>query len=378
MRTIAVFVHLGKSPVKHLWLNLKRHQELFPDIEPYVILDELIHLKQIPEGVKHYVFKRESAFLGDNLFNAHDQQFRRGFWRFSLERLFALEEFHRKNPNVKILHIESDVLLLPNFPWVQLDVVDQVLWNNYNTERDVSALLFFPSYSLHREFLDDIQNELKKNPKHTDMTVLAAVRDAHATSYSLFPSLAQSHMELKSDLNSSPEQLIQKISDSRFFKGGVFDGAPVGMWLAGHDPRNNYGRALIHDSSPLSSGDSVIDPRNIGYEMDRDGNIFIKPTDNVEKVALWNLHIHSKSLNLFSENWIHELRIFVNLTENPKEIPFFSYAALREMLVQSIKGRTFLRFLIGLPLIHKIRKWLSPLKRYILSKVNKMLRQVKN
>ncbi len=371
MKSVATFVHLGKSPVRHLWLNLRRHQILFPEIEPYVILDELVHIKQLPTGVKYYLFKRENNFLNDDVFNGLDQNFRRGFWRFSLERLFALEEFHRKNPELRIMHIESDVLLLPNFPWKQLENVDQILWNNYNVDRDVSALLFFPSYSLHRDFLEDIQEELKGNPKHTDMTVLAAVRDSHKSSYSLFPSLAQSQMQLRSPLNSSPEALISKISDDKFFNGGIFDGAPFGMWLAGHDPRNNYGKALIHDSSPLSSGDSVIDPRNVAYEMDIEGNLFIKSLHGGDNLALWNLHVHSKSLKLFSENWTDELRRLVNLSENPKEIPFFSYPALVEMMIQSIKGRTFLRFLVGLPLIHKIRKWLSPLKRYILSQIEK-------
>lgn len=371
MKTIAIFVHLGKSPVKHLWLNLQRHLRLFPDIEPFVIVDELVHLKRLPNGVSHYVFQRENSFLTDDLFNEHDQQFRRGFWRFSLERLFALEEFHSKNPQYRLVHIESDVLLLPNFPWSQLEIVDQVLWNNYNVDRDVSALLYFPSYNLHRQFLNDIQRELKTNPKHTDMTVLAAVRNTHTLNYSFFPSLAPRHTELKSELNVSPEDLITKISETKFFQGGIFDGAPIGMWLAGHDPRNNYGKALIHDSSPLRFGDSVVDPRNVAFEMDSAGNLFLQSLSNREKVTLWNLHIHSKSLKLFSENWEHELRRLVDLTENPREIPFYSFAALREMLVQSLKGGTFLRFLVGLPLIHRIRKWLSPLKRYILSKLEK-------
>ena len=377
MKTVAAFVHLGKSPVKHLWLNLERHMILFPEIEPFVILDELTHLKHLPPEVSYYLFKRENEYLSDGLFDAHDQRFRRGFWRFSLERLFALEEFHKKNDHYKVLHIESDVLLLPNFPWDQIERVDQVLWNNYNFERDVSALLFFPSYTLHSQFIDDVQKELKQNSKHTDMTVLAAIRNTRKENYSFFPSLSPVQMELNNSLNSTPEEFSARISETNFFSGGIFDGAPIGMWLAGHDPRNNYGRALIHDASPLSSGDSVIDPRNVAFEMDGSGNLFLRSFRNNEKVALWNLHVHSKSLELFSANWENELRRLVNLTENPKEIPFFSYAALREMLFQSLKGGTFLRFLVGLPLIHRIRKWLSPLKRYILSKVIQSKSRVK-
>ena len=371
MKPVAVFVHLGKSPAAHLWRNLQRHADLFPEIETYVILDQLSHVKSIPDGINLYMFKRESQFLNEAIFNAHDQKFRRGFWRFSLERLFALSEFHKNHPQRKILHIESDVLLLPNFPWDLLSNSELPLWNNYNQERDVSALLYFPDYARHLTFIEHVQAELVKIPKHTDMTVLAALRKNNDVNCSLFPSLDPGIMDLLNVLSPLNSDFIRRVSTSDVFENGVFDGAAIGMWLTGHDPRNNYGKALLHDASPLVSGDSLIDPRAVAYELDKEGNLFLVSRTTGYRVSLWNLHVHSKSLELFSENWEAELRRYIVLSQSTTEIPFFKASALGEMFIQSLKGRTFLRFIIGLPVVHKSRRWLSPIKRYIIYKVAK-------
>ena len=371
MKPVAVFVHLGKSPAAHLWRNLQRHADLFPEIETYVILDQLSHVKSIPDGINLYMFKRESQFLNEAIFSAHDQKFRRGFWRFSLERLFALSEFHKNHPQRKILHIESDVLLLPNFPWDLLSNSELPLWNNYNQERDVSALLYFPDYAKHLKFIEHVQAELVKNPKHTDMTVLAALRMNDDVDYSLLPSLNPGIMDLLNALSPLNSDFIRHVSRSDVFENGVFDGAAIGMWLTGHDPRNNYGKALLHDASPLVSGDSLIDPRAVAYELDEEGNLFLVSRATGNRVSLWNLHVHSKSLELFSDKWEAELRRYIVLSQSSTEIPFFKASALGEMFIQSLKGGTFLRFIIGLPFVHKSRRWLSPIKRYILSKIAK-------
>jgi hypothetical protein len=203
------------------------------------------------------------------------------------------------------------------------------------------------------------------------MTVLAALREDSDIICSLFPSLDPDLMDLMNVLNTSNPDLIEKVSSKSVFQSGVFDGAAIGMWLTGHDPRNNYGRALVHDSSPLVSGDSLLDPRAVDYEMDEEGNLYLISRNTGNRISLWNLHVHSKSLELFSEGWEAELRHYVVLAQNTAELPFFKASALGEMFIQSLKGRTFLRFIIGLPLVHKSRKWLSPIKQYILARMTK-------
>lgn len=372
MRPIAVFVHLGKSPVTHLWKNLQRHADLFPEVETYVILDQFIHVKNIPDGINLYMFKRENQFLNEGILNAHDQKFRRGFWRFSLERLFALIEFHEEHPQRKILHIESDVLLLPNFPWDRLSKSEVPMWNNYNQDRDVSALLYFPDYTRHLKLIKNIKAKLDENPKHTDMTVLAALREDVNVVCSLFPSLNPQLIDMKNVANVSNSDLIAKVSTGNMFGDGVFDGAAIGMWLTGHDPRNRYGKLLLHDSSLLFSGDSLVDPRAVGYEMDEQGHLYLVSKSRGTRVSLWNLHIHSKSLKLFSESWEAELRRYVVLAQSTTEIPLFKASVLGEMFIQSLKERTLLRFVLGLPFVDKLRIGLSKVKRSIISRqINK-------
>ena len=368
MNTVAVFIHLGKSPAKHLWLNLGRHKRLFPEIETYLIIDEERHIRNIPKDIKIIQFERKNQFLQQEIMGGHDHKFRRGFWRFSLERLFALAEFHETIPNKGMLHIESDVLLMPNFPWHEVDSVNKSLWNNYNEERDVAALLYYPNFKIHSEIIIIVQDLLTKNPLHTDMTVLAEVRKMSTVPNSFFPSVARDVPDLKNLSNKAGSLFLEKIGDSSFFETGIFDGAPIGMWLLGHDPRNNYGANIVHDLSPIVSGDSIIDPSRVDYEMDYHGNIIIASRLTQKKTTLWCLHVHTKSLKLFSPTWECELRQYVKLARNPSEISRFSKLTLWSMLVESVKSRTFLRFLVGLPIVHCFRKWLSPIKRSILSK----------
>ena len=368
MNTKAVFVHLGKSPAKHLWLNLMRHKILFPEIETHILIDEPKHIRNIPRGIDVYFYKRKSDFLKNKVFNAYDQKFRQGFWRFSLERFFALAEFHETNPNSPILHIESDILLSPNFPWITFDSINKPMWNNYNVQRDVSALLYYPNFQIHSEIIQKIQELLLENSSHTDMTILAEIRELIATKISLFPSLSNSIPELKNRANKVSDTLIDKVSDASIFQDGIFDGAAIGMWFTGHDPRNNYGKAFIHESTPITSGDSLVDPSSVDYDMDLQGNLYVVSKVTRERLKLWCIHIHSKSLKLFSSDWKWELRRFVVLSRNPILIPFFSKSAIWGMLTQSIQGRTFLRFLLGLPIIHKFRLRFSPVKQSMLSK----------
>ena len=348
-----VFVHLGKSPVEHLWLNLKRHLELFPNIPVSVIIDEKLHYKKIPKGVGIHLFKRSKDYFENDGFRHIDQKFRRGFWRFSLERLFALEDFHQSLPDSSILHIESDVLLMPNFPWENLAQAKKPIWNYYNNDRDVSALLYLPTIEDTQKFVLRIKSELISNPLHTDMSVLSALRKKHNQDYELFPSLSLSVPELYNPLNNLENVIFEQISNSKNFPGGVFDAAPIGMWLTGHDPRNNYGHANLHDPSPLISGDSVVEPSKVNYLLDSSFNLKVKSEHADVAINVWCLHIHSKALELFGKNWKLELTSYVVLAQNKNTIAFFSRRALWSMFVQSIKGHSFLQLIYGFPLIQK-------------------------
>ena len=124
-----VFVKLGDKPTPYLWLNLQkilRENKLLPVV---LIVDKLEDVpNEILQQVEVFFYKStpKTDSILDNL--THDIKFRNGFWRYSLERLFSLLEYHSENPNEQLLHIESDVLILKNFPWDTISRGTKLKW----------------------------------------------------------------------------------------------------------------------------------------------------------------------------------------------------------------------------------------------------------
>ena len=121
-----VFSHLGHAPARHLISNIKRTKSLFPNYDIELILSSANTIRDVPKyvGLHVYETKPDIQVVLEKL--EHDERFRGGFWRFSLERLFALELVHEKFPNTPILHIESDVIIFPNTP------LDEIARNTLN------------------------------------------------------------------------------------------------------------------------------------------------------------------------------------------------------------------------------------------------------
>jgi hypothetical protein len=354
-----VFIHLGKSKPRHLIPNLAKISLEYPELDMNLVLSSDSTIHDIPKNVNVFTYiasnSTEAIFSKFNL----DSKFRQGFWRYSLERLFALESFHATHPNASLLHIESDILILPDFPFDQIAESRNLMWNSYNESHDVSALLFSPNFEETTKLLDEVRNALDVNSFLSDMTVLNYVR-RHS---SLRVSLLAAHVsELPGLLNRSSKFLLSESSGCS--NSGIYDGAAIGMWLLGHDPRNNYGRYTIHSMGPIRNGDSAIDPSNVRYEIDTRGSVFLcSDSSSRVKVQLWNLHVHSKDLNLFGSNWVYHLTSFVKLSKEKQEIHKFSLMGLLILMFESIYSRTFLKFVYGLPPIHWIRRKISPLLR---------------
>lgn len=362
----AVFIHLGKSPARHLWINLDRHLRMFPEINPTVIIDHESHRNHVPKNVKIYVYRRKLKLLSREFLLAHDLNFRRGFWRFSLERFLAFYEYHQEYPNHSMLHIESDMLLMPNFPWILFEKIHKPMWSNYNEERDVAALLFFPSLVSHEKFIYHLTSLLRNNPLHTDMTILREIRIKRMKNeVDLFPSLSCRVPELINNLNKSSGGALNPVMNNEVFFEGVFDSAAIGMWLIGHDPRNYYGMTRIHDNSPIINGDSLVDPTRIVFKKTNSEVWISSPTTN-QQINLWSIHVHSKSLKVFNSNWSHELDKYILMSKSKNIFKSFNVGVLIEMMIESIKSKTLHKFIYGIPFVQKLRYTLHVVKKFTL------------
>jgi hypothetical protein len=355
-----VFIHLGEARADHLWLNISRHFDLFPSVPVTVIIDSNKHRTSIDQRATIFFYQRESTRQGMPDIEKQDMSFRQGFWRYSLERLFAITSFHASFPEKKLLHLESDVILFPNFPWKGLQKQEKLMWNRYNAERDIAALLFIPNLIVSQWLTAELTNLLNENSSYTDMTALSCLARRHPNDVQIFPALSKVVPKLANSVWHGDPKLSDALFNRTVLDDGVFDGAQIGMWLTGQDPRNHYGIIKLHGSGPSISGDSMIDPSAVDYTFSLDGCLKLINKESLESIDVWALHIHSKNLQLFSKAWIKELDRYVELSKNKEPISFFDGRVLLRMAIESIRNMSFLKFILGFPYVYRSRRWLSP------------------
>jgi hypothetical protein len=248
-------------------------RRLYPDKRFSVIYSDKSHEKNILKiGALPYFY--QSKATDEELLSgiAQNTLFREGFWRFSLERLLALEAWHMSAASDSpMLHLESDILTFENFPFDEMAKLEKLSWIQVTESHDVSAILFSPSLQQTRWLTESIREELTKDPKLTDMTVLNIVRRQSPDLVTLLPTLEE--------------------PTSTVFLG-VFDGASIGMWMTGRDPRNHLGVIRRH----LKFEDALDRAGLAEYTLSH-GKLY--STNSAGKYPIYNLHVHSKRTNLF-------------------------------------------------------------------------------
>jgi hypothetical protein len=361
-----VFVHLGEARVDHLWLNISRHFDLFPSVPVTVIIDSEKHRASIDQRANVFFYQRESSDRSMFDFQNRDMSFRQGFWRFSLERFFAIGSFHLAYPEKKLLHLESDVILFPNFPWEVIQKQDKLMWNRYNAELDISALLFLPKLTETQWLTAELINLLKEDSSHTDMTALSSLARLHPDTVRLFPALSKLAPKLFNENWQGDLKVAEALFSRTVSSAGIFDGAQIGMWLTGQDPRNHYGKIKLHEGAPLISGHSIINPSSVDYALSKDGCLQLINKESLQSVDVWALHVHSKNLRLFGTTWIEELDRYVELSKIKEPLSFFDWRVLLTMATESIRHKSFFKFILGFPYVYRLRRWLSTRIKQIL------------
>lgn len=336
----SLFVHLGPAKADHLFLNIDRHRSLFPDRPVHLVVDnEQLITKARAEKVPVTIYSATES--QNELLESmnHDTKFRQGFWRYTIERLFAISFFHEKYPDAGILHIESDVLLLPSFPFEELESCEKIRWMTYNKTHDVSALLYSPNLNQSQWLVEHLMDELSKNLFLTDMTALSTIRRNN-------PNLVENFTNIKEAFDKGSEE--------------AFDSAAIGMWLCGQDPRSHYGILKLHNNGEFNSKSIDFNPASFKYMYTSEKGLQI--THNSMLATVHCLHIHSKSLKMFDVNWESELKKYIELSENASPISQYSFKLFLSLIRQNIEHKTLFPFLAGLPYIYRLRMKLRKLK----------------
>lgn len=346
-RIVLCLIHLGEEDAPHLWANLAYLGKTFENIECVLILDSarfMGHAKSL--GIKTHFYTRDQA--ANDLFsrteNSFDYEFRNGFWRFSLERLFAFVQFH-STISRPLLHIESDILLFKNFPWSQFSALEIMGWQSLGPNSDVASILFSPISEFSEIFGSRILSLIEEDQSHTDMTVLAKLRHKFESEYLTIPSAP---LVCENVFNEYPSEEKVRISQLARIFGGYFDSAPLGMWNIGQDPRNNYGFSVRFKKMPYS----ILDPSKIDIQFDESGSSLIDQFGNY----IYSLHVHSKNLTLFDVENIEVIQLLLfGRLQGKKHL--FHRAMFVKLIADYRRRGKLLELFANLPLFKRLNRF---------------------
>jgi hypothetical protein len=266
-----VFVHFGQPP-SHLSANILDVCNRFPQIKVVLISDFSLDGMQ---SFQNYSEKYLNISSHLDFFRSRSSlpiSFRGGFWLLSLIRLIVLADFV-ESENRSVLHIESDVVLAPDFPFEFFNKISkQVAFVRVSNSEAIASILFIPSTESARKLKSAIYDEFDSDPALTDMKFLS--------NYS--HSFPERVFELPSSLHDVPVTEF------------IFDGSDYGQYLFGTDPRNLRGVKILNFENP----NTRINTGKLNYRFNQ-ARDFIDICDGSVSKRLVNLHIHSKNIRLF-------------------------------------------------------------------------------
>lgn len=339
-----VFVALGKQYPKFLYENVKLTKEFFPDCKIYLTFDhDILPAKISKLNVKLFRYVRDER-VSRLLFNmTHDKKFRGGFWQLTTDRLFAICQTIIVENLSESLYLESDVRIFPDFPFERLKEIGKLGWTRYNKVRDVPSIIYLPKRQDAEFMHSELLLEYSTLSSNTDMTALNRIARRNLERIIMFPTLVPgltNNVALNAKNNESWEEL-NAVSSREF--NGIFDGAILGMWLTGQDPRNNYGFTQYLNPLLLSENESYVDPSK-GRFIWKSGKLGIEVDSKY--VPIYNLHIHSKNESLFKlDN--KEFSVRVELANRGLTYRSFSLEVFLRLCLESLSKRKFLRFLLS-------------------------------
>ena len=255
-------------------------------------------LKQLPVNfISTSDFYDNSDFqkIFKNLNN--NLSFRNGFWLKTLERFFVLEQFMKKYNVDSLMHAELDQLLFG------IDELEKVLKAQnrdglyipmHKLDEAIASLIYIQN----SKTLSSLLNFAHSSSFPNEMKLIAEWGNKHPDQIFGLPTLAAElipYSELKSI----------KILTANTVKG-IVDGAQLGQWVAGIDPRNvpiskRPTNMFVESTNPLMLDGAQMN--NLRFSLDDEGKKLQVRYLEEPPQRLYNLHLHSKiHRNLFNRN----------------------------------------------------------------------------
>jgi hypothetical protein len=285
-----VLIHIGSTYPKYIdecvnqlkLFNINVHLLVNEHLINY-ISDKNITISKIED----YINEKYRTFY----IKGYDKEFRDGFWNSTTSRFFILENYAKLNNLNNFFHIEYDNLIYDNLIKITqvLSTKKESMFIVVDSEnRCIPSVMFIRDYKILNDFTDFIINNNDKNDMENLYEFFSLNRDMVGN----LPILPKNH-----NINLVSKTGIQdtgKINYSNLFDelNILFDGAALGQFVGGVDPRNDSSNTIgfinettIFDVSKLKIIWEEYLPLVLLYDT---------------KIKICNLHIHSKNLNNFT------------------------------------------------------------------------------
>jgi len=225
----------------------------------------------------------------DDKFNSfdiknYDKNFRDGFWLRTSNRFFLLNSYTMKNNIINFFHIENDNLLFTNL----VQVKKSLILSNYDMsvvidseKRCIPSMMFFKSSCI----LNDLCDFMLSYQYNNDMENIFNFYNENKHRVSNLPIIPSDYIINDNSKTNYSNQFDELKS--------IFDGAAIGQYIGGVDPRNDSSNTVgfINETT-------VFNPSDSEYVW-LDDEIYM--VYNNKRIKINNLHIHSKNLKKFTK-----------------------------------------------------------------------------
>jgi hypothetical protein len=277
-----VWVELSRKPSKYLMNSIKLHVNRYPDSKKFLILNKEYE-KYVDNLGVHKIFVEElPSFIDIAEFQNQSKNWKglqKSYWTNTTARFFALNAFMKDQGINKLIHLESDcVLLTPRI--IEQYFLDDSWGLKYAKQHKnygCASIMLVNNQKDLQNFLDFTSSNWERDG-FTDMNALGEFVDH----------------------NDSSEMLY---SGSPHLKGKdfVFDGVTIGRFFIGGDARNS--RWPFSARGVITEADEGFDPTSYNLKVESNSVYLFNSSETLE---LQNIHLHSKRI---PDNFSKLLRI---------------------------------------------------------------------
>ncbi len=297
-----VFVHIGKQLPAYIYDAINQARLFNQDAAIFLVANHpaLVNIekgaledKVIIVEIESLMRTQEHQFFIKN--SRLDKRYREGFWTYTTERFFCIDELMRQLELKNVFHLESDNML-----YVDLKELLPIFCENYqgigavfdHENRCVPSFVYF-SKPAASQLLAEHLSQTARSGKN-DMETLSAYRKKHGKQH--VDSLPIITNEYIMDHLAPRDALLFSNHIALFHS--IFDAAAIGQYLGGGDPRLGfYPPGFINETC-------VFNPSLLTHKWETDGEGRKVPfiIYNNKQYRVNNLHIHAKDLKKFTSN----------------------------------------------------------------------------